>query len=351
MTRLHVEVEDSGVGIPEEEQRSIFESFSQVDDSYAKKHEGSGLGLAICSQLVTMMGGSISVQSQLGEGALFFFDVVLSVPDESDALPVTEKTETVPDSVSVPHRVLVAEDNLLNQTFAKEILEDAGHSVMLVGNGAEAIDALRNHEFDIIFMDVQMPEMDGLEATRRIRDGEAGIEKSAVPIIAATAFAVQGDRETCLDAGMDGYVMKPLASHDLLSSIVRFTETKCSKESSPMRQSEVASFIDIPAALERLGGRRELFDKLAVTFLGDAPQKLAELSDSVASGHMDEVLRLAHGLKNSAGMIQASEMSEAAQLLEVAVREERLTEVPELFDVLQVAAEKSFKALSVIVEG
>ncbi len=351
--RVKVEVKDTGIGIPIEEQKDIFESFRQVDDSYGKQNEGSGLGLAICSQLVTMMGGSISVQSAPGSGSTFFFDVVLSLPSKEESVEAVTVAASKEVSAASPQRVLVAEDNVLNQTFARTILEEAGHSVTLAENGREALDALANNEFDVVFMDVQMPEMDGLEAVRRIRDGEAGESARSVPIVAATAFATPGDREKCIEAGMNGYVVKPMSSTDLLQAVIVHTkaaplDTSTSAEKEPV---DSANVIDMDAALERLGGSRDLFNKLAITFLDDTPPKLADLAGQAAEGNMDEVLRLAHGLKNSAGMIQAVDMAAVALELEIAVREERLTEVPELFDRLKVAAETALAALSNMVEA
>jgi len=351
--RIRVEVEDTGIGIPDEEQQDIFESFRQVDDSYAKKHEGSGLGLAICKQLVTMMGGSIAVDSVLGKGSIFTFDVLLSLPSEAEASQAERKVTEAEVPVSAPRRVLVAEDNALNQAFAVDILEEAGHAVTIAENGWEAIEALRSEAFDIVFMDVQMPEMDGLETTRRIRWGEAGGKARSIPIIAATAFAVKGDREKCLEAGMNGYVVKPLQSVDLLAAVAKYTRSEQQNEVVDMTPSVPVDTpaIDVEAALERLGGRHELFSKLAETFLLDTPPKLVELADRVSEGHMDEVLRLAHGLKNSAGMIQAAEMAEVALALEMAVREDRLAEVPERFDSLQEAADHALAELKRIVEA
>jgi len=348
--RLKVEVEDTGIGIPVDEQRDIFESFRQVDDSYAKKHEGSGLGLAICRQLVAMMGGHISVQSASGKGAVFIFDVELSLPGSSESVEAVENRVFIENPSVKFQCVLVVEDNLLNQTFVREILEEAGHSVTIVENGREALDVLRGNEFDIVFMDVQMPEMDGLEATMRIRSGEAGDHARSTPIVAATAFAVRGDREKCLEAGMNGYVVKPIESLDLLAAVARYTGSGLSGDGPVVTvEDDRDSAIDVTAALERLGGRRELFDKLVATFLDDTPPKLADLADCVAGGDMQEVLRLSHGLKNSAGMIQAVVMAEGALALEVAVREERLTEIPELFDTLKAVSDIAMSVLKEMV--
>lgn len=350
--RLHVAVEDTGIGIPAEEQAGIFDSFRQVDDSYAKKHEGSGLGLAICKQLVTMMGGSVSVTSEPGQGATFAFDVLLAEPSPDEVKRAGTDSEELHVAFTTPRRVLVAEDNILNQTFVMDILAEAGHSAVIAANGLEAIETLRTGAFDIVFMDVQMPEMDGLEATRRIRAGEAGDHARDIPIVAATAFAVRGDREKCLEAGMNGYVVKPLQSRDLLLAVAKYTANDHETEVVDMAPEPVEAkhAVDVNGALERLGGRRELFVKLAATFLADTPPKLAELSDRMGDGNMDEVLRLAHGLKNSAGMIQATAMSSAALALEMAVREDRLTEVPELVDTLRASADQTLVDLERLLE-
>ena len=349
--RLRVEVEDTGIGIPEAEQNRIFESFRQVDDSYAKTHEGTGLGLAICRQLVTMMGGRIAVSSKEGVGSIFSFDAILAAPDETEAEAEAAVQTPTPAPTVSPKRTLVVEDNPLNQTFAREILEDAGHSVTLAGNGREALEALQRNAFDIVFMDVQMPEMDGLEAVRRIRSGEAGEPARTVRIVAATAFAVPGDRDKCLEAGMDGYVVKPLRSEDLLAALADEQSVGSAEESDMKDATDPQDVIDMEDALARLGGKRELFDRLAATFIDDARSKLAALNQSVADGDMVEVLRLAHGLKNSAGMIAAAEMAEAARDLETAVREERLTEVPELHDRVNARAVQATAAVERILEA
>jgi len=353
--RVLVEVSDSGIGIPQERQQDIFESFRQVDDSYAKHHEGSGLGLAICRQLVTMMGGSISVRSVLGEGATFSFDVILEVPEKGEFSAEVSDAETAVISAVRPRRVLMAEDNSLNQTFAVEILEEAGHPVSVAANGYEVLELLRNNEFDIVFMDIQMPEMDGLEATRCIRAGEAGEHAKRVPIVAATAFALPGDRQACLDAGMNGFVLKPLTSEDLLQAVVKYTGIagktgKAIAESMKRTTKKVKPVLDMAGALERLGGRKGLFKKLVCAFQDDAPSKLADLSDAVRDGRIQDVLRLAHGIKNSAGMIEATALSNAAFALEMAAREDRLMEIPELHDILGRAAEDVLFALHQIVE-
>jgi signal transduction histidine kinase/ActR/RegA family two-component response regulator len=211
---LRFEVEDTGIGIPEEKQSQIFEAFSQVDGSITRRFGGTGLGLTICSRLVEQMGGSIDVNSKAGQGSAFTFTVRAEQKDgivSGDAMEVSPKT-------FAPLRILVAEDNRVNQTVVSRMLERAGHTVVIAGNGQEAADICSTGAFDLILMDVHMPVLDGFEATARIRS--KGIR---TPLIALTANAMDGDRERCLLAGMDGYISKPVGRDVLLDTIAQFT--------------------------------------------------------------------------------------------------------------------------------
>jgi len=208
-------VRDTGSGIPIDAQPFIFEAFSQADSSMARRHEGTGLGLAISKELVEAMGGRIGVRSDPGSGALFWFTINLqhatSVPVTAQAgdTPVVERLECL-DSEHIP-RVLLAEDNPVNQELGRLVLESLNCEVDVVGNGREAVEAVFSTDYDLVFMDCQMPEVDGYEATRIIRqrelESDAGVRR--INIVALTAHAMDGDREHCLDAGMDDYAAKP----------------------------------------------------------------------------------------------------------------------------------------------
>jgi PAS domain S-box-containing protein len=211
---LRFEVRDTGSGITPEAQRRIFEAFSQVDSSMARRHEGTGLGLTISKQLVEMMEGEIGVESESASGSLFWFTVRLKRADET-AIPKhdAEVVDVAAESnmVSRQLRVLLAEDNLVNQEVGRLVLESLDCLVEVVDDGRRAVEELFSGEYDLVFMDCQMPELDGYEATRMIRQREATIGKEIrrVPIIALTAHAMEGDREFCLAAGMDDYLAKP----------------------------------------------------------------------------------------------------------------------------------------------
>ena len=198
------EVRDTGCGIAPDKLDSIFDSFTQADGSLRRRYQGAGLGLAISRRLAEMMGGGILADSEPGAGATFEFTAVLHVAE-----PPEEVRSRAPVQAA-PQRVLLAEDNMVNQLYAERTLTMAGHTVTTTGTGGGAIEALRGGGFDVVIMDIQMPDMDGLEATRRIRAGEAGRAVAQVPIVAMTAHAMKGDRDRFIDAGMDAYIAKPM---------------------------------------------------------------------------------------------------------------------------------------------
>jgi signal transduction histidine kinase/ActR/RegA family two-component response regulator len=223
---VRFEVSDTGIGIPEEVQRSLFQRFVQADSSTTRKFGGTGLGLAICRSLVELMQGKIGVESKPGAGATFWFELPFARVHPANKLEKSP-VDLVADPEALPCvdskegddlRVLVAEDNAVNQMIAVRLLKRAGLTADVVSNGRAAIEALRRYPYQLVFMDVQMPEMDGLEATQSIRKSqtlrEEGFTRS-IRIIAMTANAMAGDREICLAAGMDSYISKPISPRAL----------------------------------------------------------------------------------------------------------------------------------------
>ncbi len=216
--RIRFTVRDTGIGIPKQRLGKLFQRFSQVDSSITRKYGGTGLGLAIAKLLTERMGGRIGVESEEGKGSTFWFTVELeTLPDPAQPVPArdpagSENNDTLRCRRKSPQgcRVLVVEDNTINQKVALRMLERFGCRPEIAANGREAIQALSREPYDIVLMDVQMPEVDGLEATRLIRDPNSTVLDHHIPIIAMTASAMRGDRETCLKAGMDDYVAKPL---------------------------------------------------------------------------------------------------------------------------------------------
>jgi signal transduction histidine kinase/CheY-like chemotaxis protein len=222
---LEFAVRDTGMGIPLEKQRTIFEAFQQADGSMSRRFGGTGLGLTISSRLVGLMGGTIWLESRPGEGSCFYFTVRAALASGAEPLRSGESLNLLaaPASGRSLH-ILLAEDHEVNQHLVVRLLEKRGHHVTVAGNGKVALEAVAREDFDVILMDVQMPQMTGIEATEAIRRGETGNSRH-IPIIAMTAHAMQGDRERCLSSGMDGYISKPIRPRELFEALERISET------------------------------------------------------------------------------------------------------------------------------
>ncbi|MEX2206397.1 MAG: DAHL domain-containing protein [Myxococcota bacterium] len=219
---VELEVSDSGEGIAPDKLETIFERFAQADGSTARTHGGSGLGLSIAQQLARLMGGQLSVESTLGRGSTFRFHVRLPVAEAPGTVPISEQVHA--RLVQAGSRVLLVEDDVTNQRLARHFLERLGCDVESARDGAEALRRVAETPYDLIFMDCHMPGLDGYEATRRIR--ELPGERSRVVIVALTASAMHGDRDKCLNAGMDDYLTKPIRREDLEDMVFRYLDGK-----------------------------------------------------------------------------------------------------------------------------
>ncbi|HYF75180.1 MAG TPA: PAS domain S-box protein, partial [Candidatus Nitrosocosmicus sp.] len=209
---LEFQISDTGVGIDSRDIGGIFDTFSQADSSITRKYGGSGLGLAISRQLVELMGGAIWVESEKGKGSTFYFTMIITVGRETSSTRQSIKTIA---KTKYPLQILLAEDDRINQVVITRMIKEAGHFAETANNGLEALQAINEKSIDVVLMDIQMPEMDGIEAVKRVRKSEKGTGRH-IPIIALTAHALQGDRERYLAAGMDDYIAKPVQLNSLL---------------------------------------------------------------------------------------------------------------------------------------
>jgi PAS domain S-box-containing protein len=315
LVTLAFSIADTGIGIPKEMHRLIFEPFTQADGSTSRRYGGTGLGLSICAGLVEMMEGKIWVESEEGRGSTFHFTIALELAHAglNGAAPESSRG---PSSRAM--QILVAEDNRVNQRLAARLLEREGHTVTIVGSGQDAVDLAAQSAFDLILMDVQMPGLDGLQATVQIRQREC-TTGGHVPIVAMTAQAAESDRRRCLACGMDAYVTKPVHVPALLKMIqsvgaggtVMNTEVR---ESAPV-ETQLRQ-LDEALAISRVGGDVDLLKEVVGLFLDDYPTTLEKIKSAVAAQDASALEHSAHSLKGSVSTFGAQRAFEAAFALE-----------------------------------
>ncbi|HJY88449.1 MAG TPA: ATP-binding protein [Candidatus Acidoferrales bacterium] len=331
--RLHFVVADTGIGIPLDKQQEVFEAFAQADSSITRRFGGTGLGLAISAQLVGMMGGRLWLESQPGHGSTFHFTARFGVAGgvgersapagEQQTAPLqTQIPDAVLERPARPLRILLAEDNPVNQQLAVHLLERRGHSVVAAETGRKALAMLGKDRFDLVLMDVQMPEMDGLEATAAIRAREK-TSGERLPIVAMTAHAIKGDAERCLAAGMDAYISKPIEPVELIETVER------------LGAGPAPPTLDRAAVLSRVGGDETFLRRLVKLFLSDGPKRVAMMRKALADGDAESLARAAHALKGTVGIFGAHDVVEASRHLEVLARAGDLTVAREAFAVLE----------------
>ena len=310
-------VRDTGIGMLPETQARLFQAFSQADSSTTRRYGGTGLGLAVSSQLAELMGGRIVVDSTSGAGSRFTLMLLLS----PTTLPLVELT-----TQASPHlhgRVLMVEDHPVNQKVLAHQLNEMGLEYALATNGSQALAQLDQTPFDLILMDWQMPEMDGLEATRRIRalPGQAG----RVPIIALTANASSGFRETCLAAGANDYLSKPYTEASLAALLSQWLQP-AGVEKRPL--------LDRTTLEARYPGNASLIDELETVFVQTTEASLAALAAALARGEADTARKEAHALRGAAASVQASAIQAGATRIETLVEAGELEEARQVRDAL-----------------
>ncbi|HEY1151981.1 MAG TPA: PAS domain S-box protein [Pseudoduganella sp.] len=332
---LRFEVRDHGIGLSEHEQHRLFKSFQQADTSTTRAYGGTGLGLAICKQLAQLMGGDVGVQSAPGQGSTFWFTARLGVSQRPVAEVISEVQDAAAELVASTRkatvmgllkdaRILLVEDNTFNQQIALEMLEEAGSSVCLANNGAEALDLLHQASFDCVLMDVQMPLMDGLEATRRIR---ADPELADTRVLAMTATATNEDRARCLDAGMDDFITKPIQPALMYSTIASWLPERSADDAprpAPPRRNRSfrptlagdPDIVDLSVLAQLLGYHPDKIRKFAFKFLQTTEDGFNEMETALEAGDVQKVRELGHRIKSSARTVGAFGIAERCQALE-----------------------------------
>lgn len=343
--RLHCTVKDSGIGVSPEKQALIFEPFSQADNSMTRSFGGTGLGLSIAKQLVRLMGGEMGVDSELGQGARFWFWIGLQ---KSEMPEVAVKAKL---NCRFTASILVAEDFPANQILVKRFLEGFGCQVHIANNGLEAIEALQRQPYDLVLMDCQMPLMDGYTATGELRRLDTvACNGARLPIIALTAHALAGDRAKCLDAGMDEWVTKPFTRQELNVTLQKWLPLELMIVEKPveivMKEAVNAAPVVQQAAAVDVGFLAQNFDlsdnedleflgALKEAFQQNAEQALAELQAGLASNDAEQVRKLAHGLKSISANVGGMQLSAYCKEMEDFGRLAQLQHAAELAQAMQ----------------
>ena len=322
---LRFTVRDTGVGIPDDKLDRIFKPFEQADESTSRMHGGTGLGLTISARLVERMGGRLTVCSEVGRGTTFSFQIALPVAESGAAEPGrfgSPATASRAPSAAPALHVLLAEDNPVNQQVLSLLLKKAGHRVTVADNGRKALEAVGQEKFDLILMDVQMPEMDGLRCTRLIRAHEKAVG-GHVPIVAVTANALQGERQRCLGAGMDEYLTKPVRGRDLYGLIDRLFGGLAICSAAPAGAGPAWL-----ASLREMGFDDEAALQLTRTFVETVPGRMLGLAQAVAQGDGSAVAQAAHKIRGSLMVFAEQPAIEAADRLERLANEPQLESLP-----------------------
>lgn len=316
---LQFSVSDTGCGIPEHKLQSVFEAFTQIAPAMSRKYGGTGLGLAICNRLTQLMGGTIQVKSELGTGSTFQFSIRIQTLSSAFSQPAAVRTPLTDYrglAQRCPLRILVAEDNPTNQKLISHMLGQMGYSVTLVSNGLTVLRELESKEFDLIFMDIQMPEMDGLEATRRII---AQYADRRPKIVAMTAFGMRGDRQVCLNAGMDDYLSKPISIEQIRDMLTCWYYRIMPKEDQARKMllRELPNFsIDRDQLMLRVGYNKDILNELIGLFEEDCPRLLDALHTAWEAAQFDIMKRNAHEIKGACLALSASRLHVMASNLE-----------------------------------
>jgi len=352
-TGIRFVVTDTGIGIAPEARDRIFEPFAQADNSHSRRFGGTGLGLSISRELVSLMGGDMTMESEPGKGSTFTFWIPLPAvagsAREADGAQAPERPRA-----AMRGRVLVAEDSSVNREVVMEMLDSMGVESTVVENGVEVVERASTEAFDAILMDCEMPGMDGFEATRRIR--KQADRSRRVPIIALTAHSMRGDRQRCVDAGMDDYLAKPFTRAELRRVLERWLAGGASRTAAPGSESHgIPGEVPVDGrTLEQLralqrAGTPSVLAKVIGLYDTEAPALLSAMRRAVTAGDADGLHRAAHKLKSTSATLGATRLAELCRALEAEVRIE--DDAASRLEAIEAEYDRVRPALQAVLEG
>lgn len=330
--KLSVEVKDTGIGIEPDKLNRLFKDFSQADASISRRYQGTGLGLSISKRLVELMGGEISVESVAGQGSSFKFFIPFTLPNEDEVSAVSQEEEKHDHySASRPLKILVAEDNHINQTIISHILENLGHEFVLASDGAEAIDAFKVGEFDIALLDIRMPNVSGVEVARFIRSTSS--PQSAIPIVAVTADVISENLEAYTEAGINEFVAKPIEVSSLVNTIDKCMGQKIHRSADDQdAQEEQTPVADLSAIAEELHLPEEVIQSLMAELDSLLEKFVQNIGGYIADKAIKEIKFDAHAIKGASAALTFVDLSEVFVAIETACDSDDMAEVERLVE-------------------
>jgi signal transduction histidine kinase/DNA-binding LytR/AlgR family response regulator len=351
-------ISDTGIGITPSRLAIIFDPFTQADGSTTRQYGGTGLGLAICKQLVALMSGDIGVESEEGKGSTFWFTARFETGTKGS---IDLQGSKVSPSLAINAllrdvRILLAEDNVINQKVARSILNKLGYKTDVVANGLEAVHALELIDYDLVLMDCQMPEMDGFESTAVIRNPGSKVLNHRVTVIAMTANAMKGDREACLEAGMDDYLSKPVKKEELAMVLEKWlkretpeknpvgTAAETSAETPGNPQGKLLLF-DKTALLDNFDGDMDITNSILEDALIEIPKGVKLLQEYCQGDDIQAIRRQAHNIKGMAANLCTPALQDTAYRIEMAAKNDDATLIRKLLSELEQAMRMTIEAI------
>ena len=347
---LIFEVRDTGIGLPRGTENQVFDAFSQLDASISRRYGGTGLGLAICKKLVNALGGEIGFDSVLGEGSRFWFTLGFEVGDQEAVSSTPRISHGVHLEELGARSILLVEDNDINRLVAKSFLENMGHRVVMAGDGRQAVEAVQHEDIDAVLMDISMPEMNGIDATKCIR-ALPDPEKRALPIIAMSAHVYSSEIDDHLAAGMNAFIGKPMSParlEDVLAGVFLGKGAGAGRQ----RPAEILELKDpvcvaretLTEDLKFLGPERTA--RLVELFLESTPVRVRELGAAIENGDLESIQFAAHGLKSSAGSLGLTRLAGRLDALEAAAGDGKAEELGDLYQGFDALYEQSTRLLT-----